>query len=57
MEKKFQNMRELRKVLMVVVCEGEGTEENLSRLVNYFYEEDGTYIGKIDPIDSLKTKE
>ena len=41
---------------MIEVLEGEGTEESLSRLVRYFYEEQNDLmvcIGKNDPVSSL----
>jgi len=44
------NFRGFKKVYMVTVIEGEGTEESLAREVKYFYDdENDTFIGKIDP--------
>lgn len=47
MAKAIQNFRELKRVTMVDVVEGSGTDEDPKRIVHYVYDED-TYIGKID---------
>lgn len=45
------NMRGLSNVTMVEVAEGKGTTESYSRIVRYFYDKDGSSLGKIDPVD------
>lgn len=45
-----QNFRGLKKVVMAECVEGEGTPDDYSRIVKYFYDaETLEYIGKIDP--------
>lgn len=46
--KTLPNFRELKKVIMIDVREGDGTDESVSRIVHYIYTEDGEYVGKID---------
>lgn len=60
MEKEIINFRGFKKVYMVTVCEGQGTEESPLREVKYIYDDDREqFIGKIDPIskDNLQDKE
>lgn len=45
----FTNFRGMHKAYVVTVLEGRGTHEQVSRLVKYVYDEDGTFIGAMDP--------
>lgn len=53
---KHLNMRGIKMVYMISVREGEGTPEDVSRIVQYFYDDEcDTLIGKIDPADMTPT--
>ena len=45
----IKNFRDFRPVFMIEVYEGAGTVENPSRIAHYIYDQDGRYIGVIDP--------
>ncbi len=53
----MEHFRGLKNVVMILVVEGNGTPENCSREVRYFYDLEkhggthGGFIGKIDPMD------
>jgi hypothetical protein len=51
---KPSNFRDFTQVFMIEVCEGKGTPENPSRIVQYFYTTDGQFIGRIDPADEAQ---
>lgn len=45
----FSNFKGMHKAYVVTVLEGNGTHEQVYRLVTYVYNEDGTFIGAMDP--------
>lgn len=44
----FANMRACEKVLMISVCEGDGTMEYPKQIVRYIVAMDGSILGKVN---------
>jgi len=53
----IKNFRGIKKVYMVTILEGQGTEESVYREVHYIYDDDeDKMIGKIDPASNQQSK-
>lgn len=47
---------QVMEVVRTVICEGDGTEENVAREVTYYSDVDGNLLAKVDPIEELENE-